>query len=134
MVEPNLTPATYARYESFVRLYLVPGLGSRRLDKLTVKHVREWRNKLRRTCQCCALGKDAQRRTPKRCAMGRCCQSVLSARTIKDARGSPRAAPSIAITEEIISKSVTRAVRPPMLPRGEVLGLVRQGSISMRAN
>ncbi|GAA2211826.1 hypothetical protein GCM10009850_072870 [Nonomuraea monospora] len=133
-MEPNLTLAMYARYESFVRLYLVPGLGSRRLDKLTVKHVREWRNKLRRTCQCCALGKDAQRRTPKRCAMGKCCQSVLSARTIKDARDSLRAAPSIAITEEIISKSATGAVRLPMLRRGEVLGLVQRGSISMHAS
>ncbi|MEU8360430.1 site-specific integrase [Nonomuraea sp. NPDC048882] len=113
VVEPNLSPATYARYETFTRLYLIPGLGQRRVDKLTVKHVREWLNVLRRTCQCCALGKDAARSTPRCCALGKCCKSLLSERTIKDVRDTLRAALSIAIAEEIISKNVAGAVRLP---------------------
>ncbi|WP_327580644.1 site-specific integrase [Nonomuraea sp. NBC_00507] len=113
VVEPNLAPATYARYETFARLYLIPGLGHRRLDKLTVKHVREWLNTLRHTCQCCALGKDASRRNPRCCALGECCQAILAARTIKDVRDTLRAALGIAITEEIIAKNVAGAVRLP---------------------
>ncbi|MBE1585088.1 tyrosine-type recombinase/integrase [Nonomuraea angiospora] len=113
VVEPNLAPSTYARYETFVRLYITPGLGHRRVDKLTVKHVREWLNALRRTCQCCTQGKDAARSEPRCCALGKCCQSVPAERTIKDIRDTLRAALSIAITEEIISKNVASAVRLP---------------------
>jgi integrase len=53
VVEPNLTPATAANYDMFVRLYIVPELGSRRLDKLTVREVQTWLNHLRAACQCC---------------------------------------------------------------------------------
>nr|WP_277349624.1 hypothetical protein [Planosporangium thailandense] len=39
VVKPNLAPATYVYYEMFTRLYLVPGLGSKRLDRLQVREV-----------------------------------------------------------------------------------------------
>ena len=39
IVEPNLAPLTAATYETLVRLYLVPGLGSKRLDRLGVRDV-----------------------------------------------------------------------------------------------
>jgi integrase len=52
-----------------------------RLDRLQVKDVREWPNKLGRTCQCCAPGKDAApaRWGEQHCsAVGNCCEAILS--------------------------------------------------------
>jgi hypothetical protein len=91
IVEPNLSPKTYERYEMFMRLHIVPHLGRKRIDKLQVKHIREWLNKLRRTCQCCAQGKDARRPQGKRrcCAVGECCDDILTDRSRKDARDNP---------------------------------------------
>jgi hypothetical protein len=61
IVKPNLAPLSYVSYEGSVRLYIVPHLGTKRLDKLTVRDVREWLTKLAGICQCCAQGKDAKR-------------------------------------------------------------------------
>ncbi|MFF6808137.1 hypothetical protein [Streptomyces sp. NPDC012616] len=44
VVEPNLPPLTAATYETTVRLYIVPLLGSKRLDRLTVQDMRSWLN------------------------------------------------------------------------------------------
>ncbi|WP_432071196.1 hypothetical protein [Streptomyces sp. AA1529] len=41
VVKPNLAPLTYVAYEGAARLYIVPRLGPKRLDKLTVRDVRE---------------------------------------------------------------------------------------------
>jgi hypothetical protein len=70
----------------FVRLHIVPHLGHKRVDRLQVKDIRQWVNKLTHTCQCCAQGKDAARSVPKRrcCAAGKCCQGVLSPQSRKD--------------------------------------------------
>ena len=46
VVKPNLAPKTYERYEAFTRLHIVPYLGTKRLDKLQVKDIRQWLNKL----------------------------------------------------------------------------------------
>ncbi len=54
VIEPNRAPLTYATYETFTRLYIVPGIGARRLDRLTSQEVQTWLNRLARTCQCCA--------------------------------------------------------------------------------
>jgi integrase len=43
--------------------------GAKRLDKIQVKDIRQWINKLAATCQCCEQGKDAARPEAKR----RCC-------------------------------------------------------------
>jgi Phage integrase, N-terminal SAM-like domain len=59
VVVPNSAPSTAANYATFVRLYILPTLASKRLDKLLVREVQTWLNRLRVTCQCCA-----QRRTP----------------------------------------------------------------------
>ncbi|WP_308295713.1 N-terminal phage integrase SAM-like domain-containing protein [Streptomyces odontomachi] len=69
VVEPNLRPLTAATYETTVRLYIVPFLGTKRLDRLTVQDMRSWLNKLAETCQCCAQGKDAKRPEERQ----RCC-------------------------------------------------------------
>ena len=68
IVQPNLAPKTYEKYELFTRLHIIPHLGTKRLDKLQVKDIRQWLNKLSRICQCCAQGKDAARPEGKRAA------------------------------------------------------------------
>ena len=72
-VGPNLTPLTHATYESHVRHYLDPGLGSIRLDRLRVADVQRWLNGLPAQCQCCAQEKDARRLVSgkARCCAGR---------------------------------------------------------------
>jgi hypothetical protein len=81
VVQPNLAPLTAATYETMVRLYIVPGLGAKRLDRLTVREVQTWINQLPKTCQCCAQGKDSARPAVKRrcCALGQCCKDYPSA-------------------------------------------------------
>jgi hypothetical protein len=58
VVSPDYAPLTCATYETLTRLYIVPGLGAKRLDKLALRDVRAWLNHLRNTCQCCAQGKE----------------------------------------------------------------------------
>lgn len=116
VVRPGLAPKTYEKYEMFVRLYIVPRLGSRRLDKLQVRDVREWLGFLRRACQCCVQEKDARRPLAwqRCCAKGQCCRQLVSERTIKDARDALRAALSIAVEEELIGRNVAAMVRVPV--------------------
>jgi hypothetical protein len=45
-VEPSLAPSTVANYRLFSRAYIEPDLGSRRLDRLTVRDVQLWMNTL----------------------------------------------------------------------------------------
>jgi integrase len=117
IVEPNLSPKTYEKYEMFARLHIIPYLGSKRLDKLQVKDVRQWLNKLARVCQCCDQGKDAARPEGKQrcCAIGRCCESALSPRSRSDARDTLRAALACAIEDDeaTISRNVAAVVRLP---------------------
>ena len=116
VVKPNLAPKTYEKYEMFTRVHIVPRLGSKRLDKLTARDVRVWLNELRKTCQCCAQGKDARRPEAKRrcCAIGKCCGQVVSVRTCRDARDTLRAALAHAVTEdELIARNVAALVRLP---------------------
>ncbi|WP_278190680.1 site-specific integrase [Streptomyces spinosisporus] len=113
VVEPNLRPLTVATYETTVRLYIVPFLGSKRLDRLTVQDMRSWLNKLAETCQCCAQGKDAKRPEEKQrcCAKGKCCRRTLSKRSVNDARTVLRSALTNAMVEERISKNVAQLVK-----------------------
>lgn len=111
VVEPELAPLTASTYETMVRLYIKPYLGAKRLDKIQVRDVRLWLNKLRRTCQCCAQDKDAKRKQPRCCAVRKCCSQFPSERTIKDARGVLRSVLNTAISEEIINKNPASAVR-----------------------
>ncbi|GAA2375935.1 site-specific integrase [Nonomuraea africana] len=118
-MEPNLAPKTAANYEMFTRLYIVPALGAKRLDKLTVRDVQTWVNKVRASCQCCAQGKDAARPTthsdPKKrqhcCAVGKCCKAKPSDWTVHDAYMTLRAALSNAVREEILSRNVAANVK-----------------------
>jgi integrase len=117
VVEPNLAPLTYATYETFVRLYIVPGLGAKRLDRLAVRDVQTWLNGLAKTCQCCAQEKDVHRPANKQrcCAVGQCCEAVLSARTVSDIRAALRSALAQAVAEDLVVKNVATAAKLPGL-------------------
>lgn len=111
---PNLAPATAANYELFTRLYIVPHLGTRRIDKLTVREVQTWLNQLRVRCQCCDQGKDAARPHPRCCAVGRCCQQVPSEWTVHQAWTVLRSALSNAVRDEVVIRNVAALVRVPV--------------------
>jgi integrase len=115
VVEPNLAPKTTERYMLLTRLYLIPGLGAKRLDRLQVRDIRTWLNRLRTTCQCCAQGKDAARLAGRQrcCAIGACCHEILSDRTIKDIRDVLRAALTNGVAEELLPRNVAAIVRLP---------------------
>jgi integrase len=115
IVQPNLAPKTYQTYELFVRLHIDPYLGHKRLDKLQVKDIRQWLNKLASLCQCCIQGKDAARPESRRrcCAIGKCCVEVLAPWSRKDARDTLRAALTCAVEEEIISRNPAAVIRLP---------------------
>jgi integrase len=99
IVKPNLSPGTYVTYEGASRLYIVPGLGKRRLDKLQLSEVQTWLNSVRQQCQCCAQGKDERRAKKRCCALGKCCRDMPSATSIAHIRRVLRTLLSQAITE-----------------------------------
>jgi integrase len=115
IVKPNLAPLTYVSYEGAVRLYIAPHLGAKRLDKLTVRDVREWLTRLATVCQCCAQGKDTKRLAARRrcCAVGECCEAYPSRRVIQAARDALRAALTHAVAEAEIGKNVASLVKVP---------------------
>lgn len=113
VVQPDLKPKTAETYAMHARLYIGPGLGEKRLDKLAVRDVRTWINRLLDQCQCCAQGKDERRSTDERrcCAVGNCCEQIPSRRTVQDARAVLRSALTNAMTEELITKNVAGLVK-----------------------
>ena len=115
VIKPNREPTTYVAYEPLVRLYIIPGLGKKRLDKLTVRDVQTWLNSLTTLCTCCAQKKDHKRTEPKRrcCAIGKCCNSRLSRGTIAGIRRVLRSALTHALREELISKNVAALATLP---------------------
>ncbi len=119
VVRPNLAPLTCATYETILRLYVIPSLGGKRLDRLQVRDVQTWINEVARTCQCCAQGKDARRPELRRrcCALGRCCGDVPSARTVEDVRGVLRSALNHAATEELVTRNAAALVKLPPVRR-----------------
>jgi len=113
-VRPNLAPTTAKNYEMFTRLYILPDLGKRRLDRLSVREVQAWVNHLRTRCQCCAQGKDARREVPRCCAKGNCCRQVPRDWTIRQAWTILRSALSSAQREELVTRNVAGLVRMPV--------------------
>ncbi len=112
VIEPNRAPLTASTYETLVRLYLIPGLGSKRLDRLSVRDVQSWLNRVATQCQCCAQEKDARRRQGRQrcCTIGKCCHQVPSSRTIRDLRTVLRSALSSAGREELVTKNAAGLV------------------------
>src|SRR5690625_3479716 len=107
VIEPDYSPVTVATYRQLVRYYIAPYLGSKKLDKLTARNLREWVNTLRRTCQCCAQDKDATRVVGKRrcCAVGECCGQYTTESNIYEARKVLRSALNNAMREELVSRN-----------------------------
>lgn len=103
-------PKTYQGYEGVIRLHLVPGIGGKRLAKLTAQDVRIFLTRIRQECQCCKHGWDAQRDEPRCCACGRCCESRLSARMVQSIHAVLRNALASAVREEIIPRNVAKLV------------------------
>jgi integrase len=115
IVQPNLAPGTYVTYEGACRNYIVPGLGGKRLDRLKPTDVQVWLNGVRRTCQCCAQGKDERRASGKRkcCALGKCCEEFPSATSVVQLRRILRAILTCAIEAEHISRNVAKLTKLP---------------------
>ncbi|HEX6685789.1 MAG TPA: site-specific integrase [Candidatus Limnocylindrales bacterium] len=107
----HLRENTHTRYAACVDRYLIPGLGKKKLTKLTAKDVRTWLNQLRTTCQCCAHGIDTRRDQPRCCAAGQCCHKLLSPLTLTYIHSVLKSALEHAVREEEIPRNVARNVR-----------------------
>ncbi|THA23004.1 site-specific integrase [Streptomyces sp. A1277] len=107
----HLRENTHTRYAACVNNYLIPGLGKKKLTKLTAKDVRTWLNQLRTTCQCCARNIDAGRNQPRCCATGTCCSKRLSPLTLTYIHSVLKSALEHAVREEEIPRNVARNVR-----------------------
>ncbi|WUC46680.1 site-specific integrase [Streptomyces cellulosae] len=107
----HLRETTHTRYTTCVSRYLIPGLGKKKLAKLTAKDVRTWLNQLRTTCQSCTRGIDARRDQPRCCAIGRCCSKLLSPLTLTYIHSVLKSALEHAVREEEIPRNVARNVR-----------------------
>lgn len=114
VVRPNLAPKTYDNYELFTRLYILPDLGSYRLDRLTLRDVQKWFNALKTRCQCCAQGKDASRSSPRCCAKGECCHQVASEWTRHQAWTVLLSLLSSAVRDDLVSRNVASLLRVPV--------------------
>ncbi|WP_437114873.1 tyrosine-type recombinase/integrase [Streptomyces longispororuber] len=106
----HLRENTHTRYTTCVHRYLIPGLGKKKLAKLTTKDVRTWLNQLRTTCQCCTRGLDARRDQPRCCAADRCCHKLLSPLTLTYIHSVLKSALEHAVREEEIPRNVARNV------------------------
>ncbi|MFE9797024.1 tyrosine-type recombinase/integrase [Streptomyces goshikiensis] len=107
----QLRENTHTRYSACVHQHLIPGLGKKKLAKLTAKDVRTWLNQLRTTCQCCARSIDARRDQPHCCAAGACCSKRLSPLTLAYIHSVLKSALEHAVREEEITRNVARNVR-----------------------
>jgi integrase len=94
VVRHNRRPATYALYETNIRLYLIPGLGTRRLNRLSVAAVQMFLN--------------------QRLEKGDSVRKVQIMRTVLSA------ALTRAVREELISRNVARLVELPQWQRGTI--------------
>ncbi|WP_432158624.1 MULTISPECIES: tyrosine-type recombinase/integrase [unclassified Streptomyces] len=92
-IRPHRKRTTYVKYEMHVRLYLVPLLGSRRLESLTTANVRQMLSKV--TAQ-------------------------ASAATAKEAHRVLRTALTAACREELISRNVVQLVPAPRVEPREL--------------
>lgn len=103
-VKPNRQSNTYVTYEKAVRIYLVPGLGRKRLNRLTGADVRQFIRRTESTCRCCARGVDKERPEGERrcCAVGRCCRRLPSKRQVQVVHAVLRNALQAAVREELV--------------------------------
>jgi integrase len=115
VARPSVRATTFSSYELLVRLYIVPGLGKRKLRQLQASHIRAWLVGLQSVCQCCAQGKDARRSAPRCCARKprECCEQFSSTGTLRYVLRVLRAALQDAVDDEILARNVARQVKMP---------------------
>ncbi|WP_329316734.1 site-specific integrase (plasmid) [Streptomyces sp. NBC_01278] len=109
VVVHRLRENTHTRYATCIRLYLKPGLGTKKLARLTAKDVRTFLDRLRTTCQCCAQGLDAAER--RCCAIGQCCEKRLSPLTVTYVHSVLKSALEHAVREDELPRNVARNVK-----------------------
>lgn len=112
----RMRDTTYFNRKVIIGRYLVPALGKKKLGRLTAADIRRAYGTLRKTCQCCALGKDKARarRGGARCCAKRppeCCKAIVSTGTVATAHRVLRAALQDAVREGILTENVARIVR-----------------------
>ena len=90
IVQPRLKLSTYEKYESHVRLYLTPMLGTKRLETLSTPDVRRFLLQLEKQTTA-ATAKESHR--VLRTALSAACREELIARNVSKLVQPPRAAP-----------------------------------------
>ncbi|MFJ5139025.1 tyrosine-type recombinase/integrase [Streptomyces sp. NPDC088707] len=105
----RLRENTHTRYAACVRLHLIPGLGTKKIARLTAKDVRTFLDRLRTTCQCCTQGLDTERK--KCCTIGECCQKRLSPLTVTYVHSVLKSALEHAVREDELPRNVARNVK-----------------------
>ncbi|WP_329366901.1 site-specific integrase [Streptomyces sp. NBC_01483] len=132
-IRPNRKRTTYVKYEMHVRLYLVPLLGSRRLESLTTANVRQMISKVTEQASA-ATAKEAHR--VLRTALTAACRDELISRNVVQLVPAPRVEPrelhpwSLDETVTFLEAARTDPLYPAFvlavalgLRRGEILGL-----------
>ncbi|UYQ64484.1 tyrosine-type recombinase/integrase [Streptomyces peucetius] len=105
----QLRENTHTRYGTCIRLYLIPGLGRKKLARLTTRDVRTFLDRLRTTCQCCAQGLDTVRK--RCCTIDQCCRKVLSPLTVTYVHSVLKSALEHAVREDELPRNVARNVK-----------------------
>ncbi|MFF5566190.1 tyrosine-type recombinase/integrase [Streptomyces sp. NPDC012623] len=105
----HLRENTHTRYAASIRLHLSPGLGAKKLARLTTRDIRTFLDGLRTTCQCCAQNRDATRRSC--CAIGQCCDKRLSPLTVTYVHAVLKSALEHAVREDELPRNVARNVK-----------------------
>ncbi|MFE2317802.1 tyrosine recombinase XerC [Streptomyces sp. NPDC059441] len=132
-IGPQRKRTTYVKYEMHVRLYLVPLLGSRRLESLTTANVRQMISKVTEQASA-ATAKEAHR--VLRTALTAACRDELISRNVVKLVPAPRVEPrelhpwSLDETVTFLEAARTDPLYPAFvlavalgLRRGEILGL-----------
>ncbi|MFF7881749.1 tyrosine-type recombinase/integrase [Streptomyces sp. NPDC020794] len=102
------SPNTHTRYRVCVRLYVIPGLGRKKIAYLTARDIRTWLDCLRTTCQCCAPSLDKHQRC---CAIGQCCCKRLSPLTVTYVHSVLKSALEQAVREDELPRNIARNIK-----------------------
>ena len=107
IVQPNLAPKTYEKYERSRACTSCRTSETRRLDKLQVRDIRQWLNKLGGSASAARRAKMPPARQ-ENAGAARSANAVTTSclpRSRKDARDALRAALTCAVEEEIITRN-----------------------------
>ncbi|OEJ96310.1 tyrosine-type recombinase/integrase [Streptomyces thermolilacinus] len=105
----QLRENTHTRYATCIRLHLIPGLGTKKIARLTAKDVCTFLDRLRITCQCCTQGLDTERKAC--CAIGECCLKQLSSSTVTYVHSVLKSALEHAVREDELPCNIARNVK-----------------------